>query len=535
VAVELYRRANHPDPSDIGGLDSFDNTLGFIQALLDDGQVREARRELDRALHELSAGALQSIDNQCRLAAVQAAVERAEGNVDTALATVDRGLATASRDAARIQLLNVRGDALAQLGDAVAAEHAWKAAADLVEDWRASIPASHLRSGVLAHHRHALESWLDSAGQRGDAAEAFQVMQRIVGRELLDRIRQRDGDPAATADDSVRSVERRLNAWDTSVVMAGPIEPRELRELRHDAVAIMFGAREVWAIHHLRGRSAIHRVGDRGVIAGLVDAYRRAIDDPDAAAELGAALFPPSALPEVAGAPLAVLLDRGLSDIALAGLRVGGRYLIERAAILEVVAPELLFAPAPSRDPRCGPAIAIGDPRGDLPGAVDEVRAVARAIGAVVQIGPSATGAAIRAAAGACVLHVAAHSKIDDGRAAFVLADGPLSANDIANRKIAPRLAVIATCRSQVDDDPATSLAAAFLAAGSPGVIGTKRAYDDVDGTPLMLEFYRRYRAAGDRDPVRALAEAQRAAIGSRRPPRAWATVSFFGVAGWIQ
>ena len=534
LAVELFRRASRPDPDDLGGLEPLKDAIGFIQALLDDGQLGEARRALDRATRLVRQGAtLQALDTGCRLAAAQASVELAEGDIAGALASVDRGLADASRDAARVQLLNVRGDALARRGDAVAAERAWQAAADSVEAWRASIPATQLRGGLVARHRHALESWLDSAGARGDAAAAFQVMQRIIGRALLDRIRQRETNAPATVDDSVRDVEHRLVAWDRSVVLAGPPDRHALRELRHDLSAVMFGARSVWAIRHARGRSWVDRVGDRGAIAALVDAYRRAIDDPRVAGELGAALFPAAALPEVPGAPLVVMLDRELSDVALAGLRVGGRYLVERAAILEVLAPELLFAPAPRA--ACDRAVAVGDPRGDLPGAVDEVHAVARVLGAAEHLGARATGDAVGRAADACVLHVAAHSRIDDGRAAFVLADGALSANDIANRKIAPRLAVIATCRSQVDDDPAASLTAAFLAAGAPGVIGVKRAYDDVDGAPLLLEFYRRYRRGGDRDPVQALAGAQRAAIGLGRPPRAWATVSLFGVAGWIQ
>jgi hypothetical protein len=46
-----------------------------------------------------------------------------------------------------------------------------------------------------------------------------------------------------------------------------------------------------------------------------------------------------------------------------------------------------------------------------------------------------------------------------------------------------------------------------------------------------MLAFYR---AGGAHHPVQALAAAQRAAIAIHSPPRAWATVSFFGVGGWI-
>ena len=532
TAIALLRRASRPAPDDPGGSAPLKDTIELVHALLDAGEVREARRELEYAHRLTRDNPLRSRDLECRLAAADAAVELAEGNVDTALASVDRGLAFDSRDAARVRLLNIRGDALARLGDAVAAEQAWRTAADSVEAWRASIPATQLRSGLVAHHRRALESWLDSAGQRGDAAVAFRVMQRLVGRDLLDRIRQREDDAPATPDDSMRDVEQRLIAWDHSVAMAGSPEPHALDELHHDLVAIMFGARAVWAIRHVRGRSSIARVGERGAIGSLVDGYRRAVDDPQAAAKLGAALFPAGALPEPAGGPLLVMLDREISDIALAGLRVDGEYLVERAAILEVLAPAQLFAAGP-RAP-CGRAVAVGDPVGDLPGAVDEVQAVARALRGDAYLGSRATGDAVRRSAGACVLHVATHSKIEDGRAAFVLAGPALSANDIVNARIAPRLAVIASCRSQVDDEPAGSLVAAFLAAGAPGVIGVKRSYDDVDNKPLMLAFYEQYHQGGERDPLQALALAQRAAIAAQRPPRAWATVSFFGVGGWV-
>jgi len=44
-------------------------------------------------------------------------------------------------------------------------------------------------------------------------------------------------------------------------------------------------------------------------------------------------------------------------------------------------------------------------------------------------------------------------------------------------------------------------------------VIGVKRAVDDVDETPLMLEFYRLYHGHGEQTPMRDLALAQRRAM----------------------
>jgi len=224
-----------------------------------------------------------------------------------------------------------------------------------------------------------------------------------------------------------------------------------------------------------------------------------------------------------------VLVDRELADVPLPGLWVDGAYLVEHAPILEVLAPELLFVPMRQRT--WDPPVVLGDPGGDLRNAAAEVDAVAGKLGVEPMRGTRATRDALGNAAGARVVHVAAHSRTGNGEAALMLADGAFSSLDIVRQKIAPRLAVIATCRSHVDDDPATSLVAAFLAAGASGVIGVKRTLDDADGAALMSEFYR---LGGADDPLHALAAVQRAAIAQGRPPHAWATVSFFGASAWI-
>jgi tetratricopeptide (TPR) repeat protein len=538
TAIALFRRASRLDPRKPRVRSSMVpyDAIELVQALLDVGRRDEARRELDYAAELLGRSAVPSALLTCRLVAVRASVELAEGRVDAALATVERGIAASCGHAARVQLLNLQGEVLQRRADArgdpedaLAAERAWREAADAVEIWRASIPTTRLRSGLVARHRRALELWLDSTGQRGDALEALDVTQRIIGRQLLDRIYQREANAPTTVDSSLDHILNRLGSRrELGVTMEAARGRADLRDIRHDMVAFMSGARSVWAIRHAGGRWSITRVGDREAIRGWIDGLRRAIDDAELAARLGGAMFPAGTLPE-AGAPIVVMLDSELSDVALAGLRVAGKYLVEHAPIVEVLAPDLLFAPVPARSWR--PAVAVGDPLGDLAAAAREVRTAAGMTGGRAYVGPEATRAAVVAGSDAFLLHVATHAIQANGEAAFALNDGALPANEIVSQRIAPRLAVIATCRSQVDDDPAGSLVAAFLAAGAPGVIGVKRSLDDSDGAALMANLYRLH---GAEDPVRGLALAQRAAIAANRPPGAWATVSFFGVGGWV-
>jgi tetratricopeptide (TPR) repeat protein len=519
LAISLYERASkdtHVQWSSIAMIE-------LVRELAATGRIADARKalsNLELVLHERE----RTVEADSRVAAARAAVALGEGNFDAALSTIDTALAIPSRDSARVLLLDLQGSALAKRGDPMAAEHAWRTAADLLEDWRASIPSTQLRGGLVAHHRHALESWLDSSCRREDVEGALEATRRIVGRGLLDRFRQREANAPATADASIRDLVQRLAA--RRELGASFAETRDLRTINYDMTAFMLGGESVWAIRHTR-EWHIDRVGGRDEVLKLVDDYRRRPDDAAIAARLGSMMFPVDRLPREG--PLVVLLDLELSDVALAGLRTGEHYLVEYSPILELLAPDLLFAPLRVAT---NAAVVIGDPNGDLPGAAIEAHSVAEQLGVTAHTGAQASRDALLAAQSARLLHVATHSTISDARAVLVLNDHPMSAIEIVNRRIAPRVAVIATCRSQVADDPATSLVAAFLAAGASGVVGVKRALSDRDGALLIASFYEGH---GDHEPLVGLARAQRAAIAAKRPPSTWAAVSFFGVGGWIQ
>jgi tetratricopeptide (TPR) repeat protein len=520
LAISLYTRTIKA-ATEMGQWRSI-ASIELVRELAVTGRITEARKAL-ADLERDRPKSVTSIEADSREAASRASLALAEGNVDGALATIAAALEKPSRDSARVLLLDIQGDVLAKQGNAIAAERAWRTAADLIEDWRASIPTTQLRGGLVAHHRRALESWLDSSCARNDIDGALDAIQRIVGRGLLDRFRQREANAAETLDASIRDVVQRLAIRRE---LAAPVpKASDLRTTNHELTAFMVGGQAVWVIRHAQTWH-IDRVGARDDVLRLVDEYRQHPDDVRVAARLGGIMFPLEHLPR--SGPLVVLLDPALADIALAGLRTGDRYLIEHAAILELLAPHLL---SQGLNASHGSAVVLGDPNGDLPAAGAEARGVAKALLVRERVGVEADRSALLAAREASVLHVATHSNIVDARASLVLHGHSISAVEIVNEKIAPRLAVIATCRSQVADDPSTSLVAAFLAAGTSGVVGVKRALEDADGAAIITSFY----AAGGDDALEALARAQRAAIAAKRPPSKWAALSFFGVGGWIQ
>ncbi|HSK04007.1 MAG TPA: CHAT domain-containing protein, partial [Kofleriaceae bacterium] len=519
AAVALFRRASAagPETQDAWRRDAM---IDLVHALLEQGQTREARRVLDEAIAVAEIAQDETVNAVSRLAAAKARVALEEGDIERALKEVEEGLARPSRDSARVLLLRIRGDAYARSYRIAAAELAWADAADEIEQWRASIPSIDLRAELLGHHSRALESWLESAAARGDLDEVLEVIPRMSGRHRPVAEISSDGT-------SLRSIVERMLANRLAVSRLHLVR-RNLRDVSHDLVVIMSGLRSVWAVRRAGGVWSISRVGDREAILMTVDEYRSDPDHEWIAAALGEAMFPADTIPKD-GKPLVVLLGRELADIPLAGLRSGGRYLVEYAPIFEVLAPDQLFVPQADR--AWGRAVAFGDSRYDLPAARREALAVAQAFAGQAYLGMEATPDAIAGGASAWLMHLAVHSQVAGGRAVFRLAGGELSAREIVEHRIAPRLAVIATCRSHVDDNPSASLAAAFLAAGTTGVIAVKRSLNDEAGARLIRDFYA---LGGAADPAASLARAQRAAIQAKRPPSEWAIVSFFGVGGWI-
>jgi CHAT domain-containing protein len=182
----------------------------------------------------------------------------------------------------------------------------------------------------------------------------------------------------------------------------------------------------------------------------------------------------------------------------------------------------------PPRAAGTGPAVVIGDPHGDLPGARREVIEVARILGSAPRLGHEATRAVVRGAANAWLLHVAAHTDAASNGPAIHLADGLLDAASVLEWPSAPRLVVLLGCSSAraKGRDELAPLTAAFLAAGSHTVVASLWAVDDTIAHRFAHELYR---AGGTKDPIGALAKAQRALMQRGAPEAQWSTFVVVG------
>jgi tetratricopeptide (TPR) repeat protein len=282
-------------------------------------------------------------------------------------------------------------------------------------------------------------------------------------------------------------------------------------------VIVVTGASRVWRIDVRDGEVTGSDVGDARQLSELARTLETDPTDPTAGAALGQAMLSP----DLAPAQRVELLAVGpLARAPFAALRLGDRLAIARYPLVR--APGLL-----PRDPRGRPnrpAVVIGDPKGDLPAAALEARKLAAALKTTAVVGGAATRAAFAGAAGAELLHVAAHTEQRPDGATLELGDGAIGIGDIARLVPAPGLVVLASCGGAAGRDDAGngSLTNAFLDAGADIVVATRWSVGDADAARFVDEFYR---SGGAKDPVKAMAAAQ---LDSNLPAKTRAAFELF-------
>jgi tetratricopeptide (TPR) repeat protein len=476
------------------------------------------------------------------------------------------------------QLEDLLGRALEARGDAAGAAAAYRRAIGAVEQLRRDVATDALQLALRDRKRAPYEAAFELAARAGRTADAVAIAEQMWTREFADAFAETEtetdtdtdtdtdtetetdtdtdtdtdtetetetetdadtdtdtdtdtetdtdadtdtgtgpGDPAAAR---IRGVTAA-----TSALRDAPAPPTGGNPAARDALAFVEARGAVWRIARRRGTTSIERLATpAAALAAEVAALRARPDDTAPAAALGASLIPESLVGGDAGRVLHVVLDGALGRAPVAALIVGGKRLIERRVL--AIAPALSAIDAAPVAAGTATAVVIG--AGTLPGVRAEAIEVAAALGVEPVIDAAATAAALTTAAGATVLHVAAHGGIDAAGAYVELADRRVEAAELIAVRPAPRVVVLASCSSGARPGRTLwgALGAAFLAAGSRAVIAATAPIDDAATRRLIAAFYA---AGGATQPHAALAKVQRAAIARGEPASEWASLVALG------
>ncbi len=424
--------------------------------------------------------------------------------------------------ASRVRLAEVA----ARRGDIAGAEQWLTRAADSLDALRARLDVPSLRLQAFQIRDDEADPDLGFAtviagmAEGGRAAQAFALVERRRGRELLDqslrgsalRLTTTDRQPPAVVAPSLEELQSQLAARGlalASYVTGQGGEPTTLLLLSAG------GLRTV-------------RLAPIDSLAPMIARFTDLVENGESAAgpaaRLGELLLGPvlRELPPGIGG-LVVIPDRGLHRLPFSALVLDGPVPADWGVSLS---PSAAFLARLWRRPATGgptTLLAFGDPRrpgtaaagwreappdaGDL-GPLEEGRGEARSVaryaaeGAAL-IGDQATEAALkRRASGYRVLHFATHAVVSDQvltRTALLLApgdgeDGVLFPAEISALPLTADLVVLSACRSAagvaVTGEGLRGLAAPFLEGGARAVVGSAWRVNDREVREFMRHFY---------------------------------------------
>ncbi len=490
----------------------------------------DARRDL-----ELAAGYVEATDvmygrdpdRAAEVAWLRAQLDlRDPARAAAAFTSLEQLAATALGAATRSRVCYTLGRALVARGDLQGAERWFGEAAAAIETQRDGGEHGEVRRSLPRELRAPFEALFVLRARSGDAEGALAAMEHALDRDFLDQLA---ASVAALHDeDTIEGAERRLRAmrW----LRRRPAVRFSPATAAGTLIGFFAADDGLWRARVAAGKVQLTRVADLAALLPLVKAVRA---DPAAAEarELRERLLPEAALP-APEEPLVVVPDPFLEGVRFAALPRAGQYLIERNPI--VLAPTFAMAVgAGAADPPAEPSgdpVVLGDPdpARRLPHAREEATAVAALLGVAPRLGPAADRAAMIAGRRARVLHVASHGSTRDDGTLLSLGDGDFGTADVLEHGVAPDLVVVASCTSAATRPDAmwTSVAAAFLASGSPSVVGATASIPDDVARDIVVELHRHAREV---DAARALARALRSAIARGTPTRSWSAFAVLG------
>jgi hypothetical protein len=249
-----------------------------------------------------------------------------------------------------------------------------------------------------------------------------------------------------------------------------------------------------------------------------------------------------AARPHVSGARRVLLAPDGPAHLVPWNLAAAlGRWEDLDGDDLTVVTVSALAAmTALRRRPRstaAGPALVVGDPRGDLHHAKEEASVVAEMLGVEPLLGAAAgTAAVAEHLPAARVVHLATHASFQPGwplDSGVALSDGDLTARQALELELDADLVVLSACETAVSDalagEELAGLTQAFLLAGARALVVSLWEVDDRASAVLMQEFHAARRSGTDISAALHLAAKHVRAVPHWSHPYYWAA---FGVVG---
>lgn len=437
-----------------------------------------------------------------------------------------------------------RGTWAEKRGALATAEWRYRWATEIIEQLRRNAGPMDVKAPFLVERWEPFQRLFALQLRRRDPRGAFATLVRVQGRMFADALAlsaaaDRAGTTSPT-EDAIRRVNLltrfvpRLARSPLAQPAADPDVLAALREKRLGHVLTYFaGPDRMFLLAVVDGEPRMTSVDvSLGELRRRVSDFIARPEDERAASWLGAALLPDDALPLV-GARIHIVPTNDLLRVSFAALRVKGRLMLERNEIGYAPTAHALAGRPSTWRSGTARGMVIADSQRDLHSAEPELNAVIELTGAIPAKGRDATASKLQSAKHLSHLHIIAHSGLNGSGGYLSLVDGNVSAADILDWGLRPRLVVIPTCTSAITRESDItlrgemwgSLASAFLAAGSEHVVATLASVQD----PVAAEFSRLfYTVGGLADPVGGTSRALRA-MASRYPVSDW---SAFIVAG---
>jgi len=421
--------------------------------------------------------------------------------------------------------------ALLAAGEKEAALRTLDEALVLAEGLRGRFRTVEFKSGFFADVQDIFDAAVAAHADAGDPSRALEASERGRARAALDQIRERTRGARGrkTAETARRPADVAASLPEGTVLVAYHVLPE--RTL-------------AWTVRRAGVAMQSLAVKSRDLDAAIRDwresITRFAATDDEGAKRLHAQLVAPLGLREgetVVFVPHKVLHLAPLHALAGAHGPLVGTNPVAYALSLSAVADSLSAPPASAPGLLALGNPDLADPQLDLPAAEEEVKAIASLAGGKAFVRGEASARRFRSsAAGAGLVHVAAHATVDEVDplySALKLAAGDVEAREIHDMDLrSARLVTLSACSSGLGKvsggDEFWGFKRAFLVAGARSLLVSLWPVADESTSRLMRSFYRHRQTMG---AAQALRTAQVEALGRREDgaPLFWAPFVLVG------